>query len=148
MSLKFDFKRKERKTKLYFTFRTPETSPPGGYMTLESFMLSRQEEERRHQLQHPRATNVLRVPQCHAPPPPTPIISHNVAAATGMLSFLRKSYLTVLIILSSIIIHFILTCAGREHFSSAFHYNSRSHNNLSSNVWVFFEWPYYCRSFC
>lgn len=52
-------------------------------MTLESFMLTRQEEERRHQSQHPRATNILRVPQCQAPPPPTPPILHNVAAATG-----------------------------------------------------------------
>lgn len=49
-------------------------------------MLSRQEEERRQQLQHPRAMNTLRVPQCHAPPPPTPIASHSAAAATGTRS--------------------------------------------------------------
>lgn len=65
--------------------RNPETAQPGAYMTLESFMLSRQEEERRHQLQQPCATNILRVPQSHAPPPPTHTVSHNVAAATGML---------------------------------------------------------------
>lgn len=53
-------------------------------------MLSRQEEERRLQLQHLRATTALRVPQCHAPPPPTPIASHSAAAATGNGFSLKK----------------------------------------------------------
>lgn len=73
--------------------------PATGYMTLETFMMSRQEEERRHQLQqehqspplptqqmqNPRSAT-LRVPQCHAPPPPIQHIPGPNATASTVVT--------------------------------------------------------------